>query len=255
MRDYKILTIGTVVSILVVVILGWLQSIEATVLNLAPQWLALAILPIVVALFAGGFVTSFKGFGVELETQLQAPVGSLDLTASDAIADVTGDEKQSISYLENLPLDKKLRVRWLLFVHGRKAYYTTYGIRQYVESLPNIEYFEVRDEFGEFVCFLPISLFRDSSRPEYDQILDDNIATFVSAIEEERVADTFSRDAVTLSVSSKLSLVEVLKILRDHRVNFAAVTSPEGKYIGVIFVSDVEKRIADAVLYSNRVTV
>jgi len=57
---------------------------------------------------------------VELESAIQAPVTTLDLTASDAVADIPGDEKKSMMYLENMSKNKANSIRWLLFKSGKR---------------------------------------------------------------------------------------------------------------------------------------
>ena len=252
MRKSNALILGSIISILLLLALGWLQSVEAKFLNLSPQWLAIAILPVLVALFVGGFITRFKGFGVELETTLRSPVASLNLTASGAVADIPGDEKRSLEYLHNLPYEKKLATQWLLFRSGRQGFYTPHGIEQYARELPNLEYFQIRTESGEIICFIPISTFRDPIQTQHGALDFDKLELLVQAIEQNEVPGTFKESAITLTVSNDQSLVDVLKKMRAENVEFAAVISAHGKYLGVVFAHDVERRIADSVLATTK---
>jgi len=102
MKKENALIIGAIISLILLAVFGWLQTKDSKLLQLPSQWLAMAVLPIIVALFIGGFINRFKGFGVELESTLKAPVASLSLTAYDAVADIPGDEKRSFMYLEGL---------------------------------------------------------------------------------------------------------------------------------------------------------
>ena len=248
-QKQKTLLVGALISLFLFALFGWLQTSESRLLQLPVQWLAIAILPVLVALFMGGFITRFKGFGVELESTLKAPVTSLSLTASDAVADIPGDEKRSFVYLESLSREKKLATRWLLFRSGRKGYYTSSGIGRYMEELPNIEYFEIRSEDGEFICFIPSSTFREEDLGQYgSNILYEKLDQFIGAIEENNVPNAFSGSAITLKVSSDQELLEVIKAMRSEKADFAAVVSPSGKYLGVVFAHEVEKRITDSVL-------
>lgn len=248
MKKEKTLTYGTILSLLLLALFGRLQIENNEVLNLPSHWLAVAVLPLLVALFAGGFITRFKGFGVELETTLKAPVASLNLTASDIVADISCDEKRSSIYLDGLSTEKKLAPRWLLFRSGRKKYYTPDGVKKYLSELPNIEYFEIKSESGKFVCFIPISVFRSlpgNDNMDYDKL---KLQKLIDAIEEDNVPNTFSDSAITLKVPSEQGLVDVLRKLRSEKAGFAAVVSPSGKYLGVVFANDVERKIADSVL-------
>lgn len=242
------LIVGAISSLVLLSAFGWMQANDSRFLQLPAQWLAIAILPIVVALFIGGFITRFKGFGVELESTLKAPVNSLDLTASDAVADIPGDEKRSFMYLDELPREKKKAIRWLLFKSGKSGYYTANGIERYMRELPNIEYFEIRSETGDFLCFIPIDAFRETNNHHEDRINYDKLEKLIEAIEEDKVSSAFSESAITLKVSSEQGLIDVIKTLRSEKTEFAAVVSPNGKYLGVVFANEVERRITDSVL-------
>lgn len=79
----------------------------------------------------------------------------------------------------------------------------------------------------------------------------EKLGRFVNAIEQGNVQESFSHIAVSLVVKSSISLVEVLKAMREEQVDMAAVISDRGKYLGVLFSRDVEKKVADAVLRSK----
>ncbi|MCK5601460.1 hypothetical protein KAR91_06320 [Candidatus Pacearchaeota archaeon] len=250
MKKGNALICGAIISLILLVVFLWLQKTESKLLQLPSQWLAITVLPILIALFVGGFITRFKGFGVELETTLKAPVASLNLalTASDAVANIPGDEKRSFMYLKRLSFEKKQAARWLLFKSGRNNYYTTHEVENYLRELPNLEYFEIRSETGDIICFIPISEFKDSSQKDDESIDRDNIHKLIESIENGNVPIAFSDSAITLKVSSKQGLVDVLKLMRAEKVNFAAVVSPSGRYLGVVFANEVEEKIIDSVL-------
>lgn len=246
MKNEKAVIYGAILSLFLIIIFGWLQASDSKLLKLPFQWLAVAILPIIVGLFVGGFITRFKGFGVELETTLKAPVASLSLTASDAVADIPGDDKKSIMYLDELSIEKKQSIRWLLFRYGKENYYSLHGIERYLIELPNLEYFEIRSKTGNIICFIPISTFK-SSVGNHDNIYN-QLQKLIDAVENENVPEIFSDSVITLKVSSDQGLVDVLRAIRTEKTEFASVVSPSGKYLGVIFANEVEKKIADSVL-------
>lgn len=77
------------------------------------------------------------------------------------------------------------------------GYYTPDGIRRYMAELPNIEYFEIRSEVGEFICSIPASTFgQDINQYEHDIDLG-KLRSFIEAIEENSVPDAFSEPALT----------------------------------------------------------
>jgi len=232
---------------------GILQDREAKFLSLSSQWIVISILPILVALFVGGYITKFKGFGVELEAALKEPVSSsIDLKATDVISEIPGDEKQSLEYLNRMSQSKALSIRWLVFTLGRRNYYTPQGIREYLMRLPNIEFLEVQTKEGQFSCYLPIVYFkRESVSDRYDLFDMDKIQRFIDALEEGNVKESFAGVSIFISVKNSDNLMQVLKTLREEQVNMAAVLSDQGRYLGVLFSQDVERRIADAVLKSQ----
>jgi len=245
--------IGASVSVVLLLLFGLLQEREAKFLSLSSQWIVVSIMPILVALFVGGYITKFKGFGVELESALKETVStSIELKATDAIADIPGDEKQSMEYLHRLSRTKALSIRWLVFELARRNYYSPYGIREYLMKLPNIEFFEVRTSKGEFVCYIPIGYFKKEGEIDEYELFDMNkMRQFVDAIEEGNVKESFAGIAISVFVKSSDSLVQVLKTLRNEHANMAAVISESGRYLGVLFSHDVERKIADAVLRSQ----
>ncbi len=248
MKKGYILTIGSIVSAILLITLGLLQMNDSKILQLPSQWLAIIILPVLIALLVGGFITRFKGFGVELESSLKTPVATLNLTASDAVADILGDEKQSMNYLSGLSVDKKSETRWLMFRSGKKNFYTLNGVIGYMHEFPNLEYLEIKSEAGEIICLLPTSVFGNSVQLHRGDVNRENLKRFIKAIENDNVPEEFPDTAITLKISSENDLVNVLKQLRNEKADFAAVVSPKGKYLGVIFANEVERKIADSVL-------
>lgn len=248
-----IILVGISSSFLLLIIFGVLQEREAKFLTLSSQWIFLSILPILVALFVGGYITKFKGFGVELESALKASVStSIELKATDALADIPGDEKQSLEYLRSLPKEKALSIKRLVFESGRKNYYALSVVREYLEKLANLDFIEVRTKEGQFICYIPINYFKGGSDLSgYYQVDMEKLGRFVGAIEKENVRESFSNIAISVVVKSSNSLVQVLKSMRDEQVDMAAVVSDSGRYLGVLFSRDVERKVADAVLRSK----
>ena len=233
MKNPKALGVGAALSAVLLLGFGALQEVGAAFLELPAQWFAVAILPLVLGLVVGGYIKSFKGFGVELEAALKAPVSSVDLTAEDVVADITGDEKRSIDYLENLSPEKTRSMRRLLFVTGEGRNYTAWGITRYLEKLPNLAFFEVHSPSGEVLGFLPVRAVLDlDGRPD-DGVLEN----FVRALQSDGFSSSFPGAAATLRVHGGQSLVDVLNLMRAERAEFTAVMSPAGRYLGVVLAS------------------
>ncbi len=247
----NVLPIATAMSVVMLIAFGVLQHQKAAFLDLPMQWLFIACFPTLVALFVGGHITRFKGFGVELESQLnKTPIASLDLTAKDAVADIPGDEKQSIGYLGQMSDEEADATRWLRFESGRTNYYTAHGIEQYLQRLRGLEFMEVLSGNGNFIAYLPIeelqTVEHGRARPSYEAL-----QRFVEALEQDRVPEAFARKAITTQVQNGEGLISVLQKLRAQRVELAAVVSDDGRYMGAIRSSDIERRIADSVLVAS----
>ncbi len=249
MEKQKVLIIGSGISLVLIFVLGYLQSVDSKFLNLPSHWIAVAVIPVLISLFVGGFIKRFKGFGVELEADLQKPVASLGLTAADAVESVEGDEKKTHEELEKLSPKEKLSIRRLIFKSDRKNYYEPYSIGMYISRLPNLEYFEVQNKSGAIICLIPKSTFVETTlEPPYIKIDSNKLGMFVQAIENDEVPGTFVDSAITLKVSNDQSLVNVLKRMRIENVEFAPVIGAKENYLGVVFAKDIERKIADSVL-------
>lgn len=90
-KKYKPILIGAAASLALLLLFGVLQEREAKFLELSSQWILISIFPILVSLFVGGYISKFKGFGVELESALNTSVTtSVDLRATDALENLLG---------------------------------------------------------------------------------------------------------------------------------------------------------------------
>lgn len=219
-------------------------------MNLSSQWLVLSAVPLLTALFIAGYVSRVKGFGVELESALRAPLASkIHLQAIDAISLEAADQKRSIRYLQSLTADRKRSIQLLTFQYGRRGFYSAHDVSQYLAELPNLEYFEIVTRDGKFVCYLPAAVFSiDSPNFDQDQFEIEMIERFLRALSTARVSDEFPRIAVSVSARSSDALLEVLRLAMREQVNIVAVHSDQGRYLGPILRNDLERKVAEAVV-------
>ena len=248
MKPQEALRTGALLSALTLAFLGWLATLEASFLKLEPQWIAVSGVPLLISLLVSGSISKLKAFGLEFETLLKEPIEDMTAVASEALSDIPQDEKRSYEYLENLPLERKREIRWLKFVIGRENYYSDYVVGQYLVHLPNLDYFEIEDAQGNIVCFLPAASFRVPHRHPQESVNRSALLAFITALENGTVQSEFRQTARNPVVSSKDSLVQVLRKLKEQQAGFASVMTPEGKRLGFILKTDVEQRIADVVL-------
>ncbi|PSN14199.1 hypothetical protein C7293_12700 [filamentous cyanobacterium CCT1] len=242
---------GVGFSLLLLVLFLLAQQFEVKALTLEIQWIAISILPLVLALLAGGYVQSFKGFGVELEARLEnTSVTSIEFSATvkESITTPTSVQKGGIDHLEQL---RGQRIDRLAFIEGRSGYYDPVAVKEYLEKLTRLKYVEVQSSTREFRCLLPIKLFVESdSRPPdgMRQVKRDAIERFIQSLEEGNVLTEFAQSAITLTVLETESLVKALKTMRSHHAREAAVISSDRQCIGLLSAWKIEKRIADEVL-------
>jgi hypothetical protein len=71
---HQLLIISLAVSIIILSIFFVFQYYQLKVLLLDVKWIILSGTPILIGLFIGGYIKSFKGFGLELESNLTAPI-------------------------------------------------------------------------------------------------------------------------------------------------------------------------------------
>lgn len=247
LRRHTLLVYGLVATLVLLVIFILLQYFFPAVLNLDVKWIAVSVVPLLLALIAGGYVRIIKGFGIELETRIEEPIISLDLRATDALTLLKGLEKQRIRDLDRLSKDQRKRIARLTFFSGRRGYYDANVIAQYLYSLPNLEYFEILSRDGTFLCFLPIGLFKIE-----EEILKDELFQFVTALESNKILDLYSANAITFVVKTDQSIIDVLRMLRSYVLDLAVVTDINGTVVGIVKLSDIEKRIADEVLLARK---
>lgn len=248
-EQHTALTIGTVSSIVVLVLFFILQYLDARVLGLDTRWLLVSLLPLLVALLVGNYIQSFKGFGVELEGRLEKPVTSITLYATDAVEESVGAEKRSRNYLqvlEDLKNDPTKSINRLIFRQGHRDYYTAEIITKYITELPRIEYFEVREEDGGFVALLPTKIFKENNEPNTKRVSD-----FIQALENRSIITQFHRNVIQHSVRDNTGLVEALRVMRKKNSRRIVVVTDENKFVGLLFAHVVEKRIADEVLIAK----
>jgi hypothetical protein len=243
-REPSVVLAGAVVSVAIILLLLLIQFAEPSILDLPAHWILLAALPVLVSLFVGGYITKFSGFGMELEAAVNKPVEEMPLSMADDAISLDGRGKSSVRSLNQLARSEKVNLKWLFFQEGSPGTYVLDAVGEYLEQLPNLEYLEIRRPSGEVSCFLPTSVLRhdDSNRQS------ENITRFLVSLEEGKVAQDYANQVIKLQISSDTSIVDPLKKMRLAGSPFAAVLSAEGSYRGVVLASDLETKVAEAVL-------
>lgn len=244
MPSERTVVIGGISSLAFLGFLLVIQHHEPNLLNVPAHWIAICILPILVSLVVGGYLKSFKGWGIELESALKQPVSSVKLVASDAISQALGDQKQSVNYLQNMSDERRRSIRWLSFKSEKKRYYRSNAVEAYLFELFNLIYLEVRSPSGQIEGYLPIRALRN----EDGQADIQEIKRFIKAIENGEFLSEFSAELIDLKIRDDEDLVSVLRKMTDLEKPLAGLVDSGGKYKGVLLRSDVEEKIAAQVL-------
>jgi hypothetical protein len=250
-REHMILLICCLVAVLLLVLFGLLKWLGSSVLNLEAKWMIIAGVPILIGLIAGGYIKKFKGFGVELETELEKPVEDLHLTATDAMIKLPRITKDDLSKLETFTPEQIKGTKRLGFTSSRKHDYISEATRMYFEKLRFLEFVEVKNPSDEFLCLIPIEIFREppaSGQADVRRYNMYQIDRFIHALEEDKTLLEFGPVCITTTVLKDADLVSALKILRNNAKKEAAVVDADNQFVGLITEAEIERRIADGVL-------
>ncbi|MGH1358657.1 MAG: CBS domain-containing protein [Burkholderiaceae bacterium] len=248
-HTFLVLCVG--VSAFLLLLFFRLQYDGSPILGLKSQWLIVAGVPLLLGIIAGGYVKTFKGFGMEFETLLRTPVRSVAVQVREVVAFPKSRAKESISRLDSMSISDRAGVGRLSFVLGLKNYYEESSIQEYLLRLPNVEYFEITRPTGEFYALVPVEHFRVSRRFDESISLDFNseaIDQFTNALKESAFNVGLPFRYVTFQVMPDQDCIDVLRKLRASDLSVAAVVAPDGGLVGVARARDIERKIADAVL-------
>lgn len=204
----------------------------------------MAGIPILVALIIEGYISKFKGFGIELESKLNAPLKRSELIvesrnvieddlneedrsrlASDVMGRAGEMEKASVRALKRKTDEDPGLIKntqRLSFVMGKENYYTQYAIQDYLQILENVKYLEVRERNGDLECVLPKEAI--SQRGE---------GGFVSALEGNTVKTEYQGIAIYDSVGADETLSTILEKFLSKELPFLPVTENR-KLVGII---------------------
>lgn len=254
-KEHSILIIGIILSVLLLVFFVVLQSRDSSILKLDSRWILISGVPILIGLIVGGYIKSFKGFGIELEARLNDPITAIELKATSAIMELPGDEKKSSEYIQNLSTAQLRNTKRLGFILGRRGYYTPQVVAVYLKKLTNLEYLEVKKRSGEFVCLIPVNVLKDPDEC-FDFALNDHVHAqinkFIRSLERENILQQYSDVCINLIVEKDESLIEVLAKMRSSNKRVAVILDERDWFLGAIVSEDIERRIADNVLYSRK---
>jgi hypothetical protein len=239
------------ISIVLFIIFMLLQLYEIPILELDSKWIIVSSIPILIGLFIGGYIKSFKGFGIELEANLKGAI------PDDLVSEITvnedptpGMDKESLGRLYRLTQEQRDKIKGLRFISGRGHYYEQYAIIEHYRSLRNLKFIEILDNNRNFLYVLPVG-----SLALTNEINSENVLRLIKAIEEGNIAPYFS-NAVSDYVLKTDSMVDVYKKIKSSSQKSYLIAFDEclpvldgnKMMIGTISKHDIEARIAKEVI-------
>lgn len=248
MKDKKLVFQGVAISVVLFVILDLLKLNDASVLKIEWVWIVVGLLPILIALFLGGYIKKVNVKGFEVETIFSAPTSTVTLTASDVRGDIKSVDKMGGQHLRSLSAEYRRSIIGLRFMNREKGFYNNQMVAEYLRLMPNLEYLLALTKRGSFVGLLPVKSVCDSKGRSDSELID----RFLNAAASENLQSEFPNEGITLTVHGQQSLVDVLEKMKDQGANVAAVVSPAETYLGIVKVSDIERRIAETVIAAHR---
>jgi hypothetical protein len=245
--------LGSVIStVILFIIFAILQYCESPILELDSKWIFVSLVPLLLALIYTGAIKSFKGWGIELETNITDTVTDFDRADNVETVEVPKIEKLDFRQVINLSNQRKKQIERLKFTLGKQGYYTRQAINQYFMLLPNLKYIELTDSDGKFNYLIQADQFR--SREESESNTNPNqVIKLISAIEERSVSENFS-NAISLSVTNDKSLIETYRIMektnqgRYENDQILPVVNENGAMIGLVSRRKIEQSISKQVL-------
>lgn len=250
MKDKKmVVLIGAIASIIIFIALLILQGTNASILKLESRWLMLAGVPLLVALIVGGYIHKFKGFGLEIETRLQNRIRKNELHALDALEQVEGQDKGTLSFLYDTPQEELAKKERLTLFSGRRGYYGSFALKEYLERLINLKYIEVRYPQGKFRCLIPASVFK--TEEAFNSGLLDR---FIESLAEGNIYPDIETEAETDFVKTSERLIAILPKVRESKHGWLPVLSKDRRLEGVVTKDAIESRIADEVMSAKEIS-
>lgn len=242
-RSSRLWVWGIAGSGALLIVFMMLEQHGAKMLALEAKWLVVAGIPLLVAILRSNLIARFKGFGVELETRLRDTVGSLTLSAATALADLPGDEKQNMMYLQSMRESEREEIEKLTIREGRPGYYQAGAMMATLNELHKLRYIEVLSSSGKFVALIPVGSLKSGGF--FDRQKLDDLIGYAARKEMRQI---MVEGVITETIQLDEKLVEVLPKLRKCKEGELPVLTRNGISIGLISAALIERRIADEVM-------
>lgn len=249
-KRHKILGVFSLISVLFLIIFITLKCLDFSGLQLEEKWLFVSGIPIIVGLFWGGFIKTFKGLGLEIEASLnkELPDNLISSITQNTIVDTQKIEKKAINDLERLTKQELENISRIRFIYNRKGY-EPYVVGEYFRHLKKLKYVEIVDAQNKFQFLIPISKFKINSN-----ILPIVIEDFIDQINKATLNSSFP-GAITTFVSKSESVMDAYRKLMSNTQKietkedtYLPVLDSDHRLIGMLSKNKVEEYISKEVL-------
>ncbi len=135
MKNQRLLIFSCILSAVLLIVFGFLKTIESPFLNLDVKWLIISIIPILIAILFSGIIHRLKAFGLEYEGRLEVTVNPTKKNLNDEnnLKFILNDDAKN----NTIPADY-IYINHTSFLRPKK--------QQYFKSLTNvnIDHFDIR---------------------------------------------------------------------------------------------------------------
>lgn len=247
-RNPNVLALGIILSTVMIIMFFLLQIKGNKGLELNYQWLLLSLIPLIIALFVGNYITKLKYGDYEIDSINRQTI-DIDSDIIDAIEWINSQQKKSIEELEGLPHKASYKV--LRFEYGKKDYYIIRDIIMYLQALPNLRYFEIVENPQRFSYLVKlqdiigIANVNEIRRNNLinEEIIYDSLGKFINAVQNRSILDAYPH-AITDSLTEEDTLLSAYKKLRNLKEDFLPFIDHHQRLIGFVRRIKVESKIA-----------
>lgn len=244
-KENKIIFLGFIFSLVLLITFFALQWFESNLLSLDTKWIAFSGLPILIALLIGGYIKSFKGFGIEVEANLNKPISkNYNLITKLESEEVPKYIKGSIREIQRLSSQQRRKIKRLTFIYGKKDYYGEEAINEYLNHLPNLEYIEITDSKRKFKYLLPIQILKEGG----DNLNWETEHRFIKALENRNIPSEYPNLFESKTVKSDEPVFEVYKKLKITYPKTIPIVNTNNEMIGLVDYYKVAIQIADEIV-------
>jgi len=244
MNGHWSLILSAIASLFLLTVIIQIRAKKPDWLDLDTKWLAVSALPILIGLFSGGYITSFKGLGIEIEAALREPVKdrinlkATQAKAAESLSSETRKLKQTITHLQQLSDDEKKAIQRLTFKNNY-PWYSAVAVKEYLKLLPNVKIIEIVDDKLKF-----LGAIRTKDIKGLEKL-------FINAVKAGNIKDKFIQVYVTKYIDSDISAIQALRIMKDNKLLFLPMLNSDHTMKGVVTKRSLEHRIAEDLLAAS----